>query len=90
MSPNLPPTKRRFTIIYALARVSSSAYLHEWDHHVAYVTAEYLDEAIERCRQDTLPGFVFQLVVAFWDHADRCAKGDSVVIHDFSAPEVSS
>ena len=80
---------RNYTVVYALVRSPSSVLRHECHHHVAYVTAAYVDEAIARCQQDALSGFVFQLVVAFYGHAERCAKGDDVRVHDFTASAVS-
>lgn len=77
----------KYTVIYALRRSPTSVYPHECHHHVAHVTAANVDEAIDRCRQDMLPGFDFQLVAVFSGHADRVAKGDTVRAHEFSSQD---
>jgi hypothetical protein len=87
-----------YTVVYALERPSSqSVHLtepwrgdgtpHACYHHVAYVTALHVDEAIDRCRQDALPGIVFRLIVAFHGYSDRRALGDGVIVHDFPERE---
>lgn len=89
--------KPYYTVVYALERPfkqnvhptepwRGEGTAHVCHHHVAYLTASFVDEAIERCRQDTLPGFVFRMIVAFYGHADRAALGDDVVVHDFREP----
>lgn len=76
-----------FTVVYALSRGGAGG--HECRHHVAYVVAPWSDEAVERCRQDALPGFVFQLIAVFEGYCDRRWKGDDVRVHDFRAPKAS-
>jgi hypothetical protein len=71
-----------YTVVYALSRPSESCY-----HHVAYVVAAHVDEAIALCCEDALPGFSFCLIAAFDGHADRSSTGDGVVVHDFREPE---
>lgn len=81
-----------YTVVYALARPRPPNQTHvdyassacdACYHHIAYVTALHVDEAIDRCRQDALPGFVFRLVATFGGHADRRVLGDGVALHDF-------